>query len=339
MLALGLSMFQSYPLAVEQYYSRAFYPLFSYLSKYAFAWLPFSVGDLFYVAAIGLLLYLLGQAVFHLFKKRIKSAFAAVLWFLCLSLSLYVYFYLSWGMNYYREPLATQLDLRTDSIKKADYLLVLAKYVEQTNNLRAQLAVDTLLKEQARTDLSAFMLSDTLLAGFLSKTQAKVKSPVSSHLVSFFTVTGYFNPFTQEVQVNSKIPTVAYPFTVVHELAHQMGVGFEDECNFIAFLKLKDHPNIWYRYAANYETMQYLLRPLYFQDPDNYKLFVEQLSAQVVEDINEERAFWSNYTGWFNTLTDVFYTGYLKHNNQPEGMKRYSMMSRLVVAWEMRNMR
>lgn len=342
-----MAIFQGYPLAVERYYSQGFYPLFAHLPKLAFGWMPFSIGDLFYAAAVGLLLFLTGKMIMSLFKRRYARAMGAMLWLATMGLGLYVFFYISWGLNYYRVPLATQMDLRMDSITKTDYLQVLDKYVDRTNVLRQQINPDQLDRKTAKRELSAYMLQENgqadkqqdhallVLNNYLSKTQSKVKAPLSSEVVSYFTVTGYFNPFTQEVQVNENIPIMGYPFTVVHELAHQMGVGFEDEANFIAYLKLREHPNTWYRYAASYETMQYLLRSLYFQDPELYKAYIAKLSPQVIQDINEERAFWRSYSGWINNLTDIFYSGYLKHNNQPEGMERYSMMVRLVVAAEL----
>lgn len=303
-----------------------------------FQWIPFSVGDVFYLVTIVFYLVLGALFLINLFRKKKRTAGSILLKSVNLGLGLYVLFYVSWGLNYYRQPLSVQMGLQTDSLSKADYVLVLDKYIEQTNSLREKLDLDTLYRERADLDLSNDMLNDEILKEILSKTQVKVKSPLSSEIVSYFTVTGYFNPFTQEVQVNKKIPLVVYPFTVVHELAHQMGIGFEDECNFIAFLKLRNHSNIWYRYAGNYETLQYLLRPLYSEDGEEYNSFLAKLSPKVIEDMQYERDFWTNYTGWFNRLTNMFYAGYLKHNNQPEGMTRYSMMSKLVVAWELKNM-
>lgn len=347
LLAVGMSVFQRYPQAVERYYSQAFYPLFAYLPKTAFAWLPFSFGDLFYAAAVGFLLFLMGRMIMSLFKCRYQRALSLGLSLVNLVLGLYVFFYVSWGMNYFRVSLVTQMNLGMDTIAKADYLRVLDKYVDRTNALRQQIDPAQLDRKAAKRELSAYMLQDDgqtdrqqdhallVLNSYLSKTQSKVKGPLSSEIVSYFTVTGYFNPFTQEVQVNENIPIMGYPFTVVHELAHQMGVGFEDEANFVAYLKLREHSNTWYRYAASYETMQYLLRSLYFQDPELYKAYLDKISPQVLQDIQEEREFWRSYSGWINNITDIFYSGYLKHNNQPEGMERYSMMVRLVVAAEL----
>lgn len=340
MLAIGLiTCFQAYPAAIEQYYSRGFYPYFSYLPKFLFSWIPFSVGDLLYALVLGYLIFLALRSLTALFRSRFAVATRGLLKLLLSIFTLYLYFQLSWGLNYYRQPLQSQLGLAVDSLAQADFLAVLDKYIERCNTLRPGLSPARFDRDLAKLELEELMRSDKQLGAALSKTMLRAKSPLSSKLVSYFTVTGYFNPLTQEVQVNAQIPIISYPFTVVHELTHQMGIGFEDECNFVAYLKLKDHENPWYRYAASYETLQYLLRTVYYQDPKVYKAYHAKLSDLVLADLKAEREFWQAYSGWINNLTDFVYQGYLQHNNQPEGMARYSMMTRLVVAWELKELK
>lgn len=329
-----LSWIKQSPAFIEQYYSRQFYPVFSYLPKFLFGWLPFSVGDICYVLLSGSLLWLAISSVIALVKRKWGIAQKRLMRLVLVLLGTYIYFYVSWGLHYYRIPLQQQLGLQIDTIVQEDYIEILDRYIIEINQLREQLDTSIMDKPQARQALQQLMDESGDRLPMLSRTQVRAKQPLSSELVSYFTVTGYFNPFTQEVQVNGNMPKTSYPFTVVHELAHQMGIGFEDECNFIAFLMLRDHSNIWYRYAAYYETVQYLLRPLYFEDKMLYESYVAKLSADVRRDYAEERLFWEQYYGAFNRLTNVFYGSYLRHNNQPEGMARYSLMSRLVIAWE-----
>ena len=324
---------------VEQFYSRQFYPLFAYLPKTLFSWIPFSVGDIFYVFLVCCILWGFIQFCSSLLRRRWASAQKRLMQVLVVVMSAYIYFYISWGLNYYRIPLAQQLALNTsDTIVERDYIEILDRYMTEINQLREQLDTNVLNRNVARKELEELMRAPSEYLPMLSHTQVKAKQPLFSTAVSYFTVTGYFNPFTQEVQVNAIMPMASYPFTVVHELAHQMGIGFEDECNFIAFLMLHNHTNAWYRYAAYYETVQYLLRPLYYTDPSLYESYVAKLSEEVRRDYALERSFWQQYQGAFNRVTNFFYGSYLRHNNQPEGMARYSQMSRLVIAWEKKKM-
>lgn len=331
---LLLSWIKYSPSIVEEYYSRQFYPVFSYLPKLLVGWLPFSVGDIVYVLLSGSLLWLAVALVIALFKRKWRSGQKRAMQLVLLVLVTYIYFYVSWGLHYYRVPIQEQMGLQVDTVIQTEYVEIVERYVQELNHLRARLDTTAMDKVAARTELERLMRNSGDRLPMLSHTQIRAKQPLSSELVSYFTVTGYFNPFTQEVQVNGIMPKTSYPFTVVHELAHQMGIGFEDECNFIAFLMLQDHANVWYRYAAYYETVQYLLRPLYFQDKTLYESYVAKLSTDVRRDYAAENLFWQPYRGAFNRLTNLFYGSYLRHNNQPEGMARYSLMSRLVIAWE-----
>ncbi|TJY65633.1 DUF3810 domain-containing protein [Sphingobacterium alkalisoli] len=333
---LFLYLFQQDPERVEVYYSRMFYPIFSYFPAMLFTWLPFSIGDIFYLCSLITVIALLFLCLKLLFQRKYSASYRTMLQLLVFGVFLYTYFYISWGTNYYRIPLAQHLHLDVDHISKADHLHVLEKYILIANELREGLDLSSESKKNARMELRHLMCNDDLFTPMLSKTQVHSKAPISSELVSYFTVTGYFNPFTQEVHVNQDIPIQSYPFTAVHELAHQMGIGFEDECNFIAFRKLIDHNNLWYRYSAYYETIQYLLRPL-LHDKELYQSYIAKLSPLVKADFLQEKEFWKSYSGWINSVAAVFYSGYLKHNNQPEGLERYNMMAKLVIAWELKN--
>lgn len=336
LLLLLLSWFKQSPDIVERYYSRGFYPVFSYFPKLLVGWLPFSFGDLFYAILVFLLVLPLVLMLIKLFKKQWIQAWSCFLRFTIVCLIAYSYFYISWGLNYYRIPLEQQLQLRTDSLSQDDYLEVLERYIAKTNQLRSQLDSTVLDRKKTQSDLEELMRHNSALLPMLARTQVHAKNPLSSELASYFTVTGYLNPFTQEVQVNAIAPVTSYPFTVVHELSHQMGIGLEDECNFIAFLALHDHPNLRYQYSAYYETVEYLLRPLYFQDEPRYRAYVNKLSSEVRQDYVNDRLFWKRYRSSFERLMSIFYGNYLKHNNQPEGVARYSLMSRLVVAWDIK---
>jgi hypothetical protein len=156
-------------------------------------------------------------------------------------------------------------------------------------------------------------------------------------MASYFGVSGYFNPFSNEAHVNGQMPLTSYPFTVAHELSHQMGIGFEDECNFIAFVKLKENEDPWFQYSAYYESTTYLLRTLYLVDSTAFETYKAKLSPKVIMDIKTDQEYWKKYTGWLADASGLFYNQYLKHNNQAEGMARYGMVSRLIIAWEQKN--
>lgn len=339
LLIIGiLTVLEEQTVLIEHYYSRLWYPFFSYLPQALFGYIPFSMGDFFYVAAVCCLLALVVSAIKYLFKKNYIHATRFVIYLINVVLGLYLFFYCSWGMNYYRNSISQNIGLNTDSLRLADYLVVLEASLDSTNVLRAQL--DPKLWEhrgdKIKRDMEELVQSDTTFQSFLSTTLIRAKGPLNSKWVSYFGVSGYFNPFTHEAQVNKAMPVFSTPFTYVHELAHQQGVGFEDEANFIAYVRLKDHPEIFYRYSSYLQTTSYMLQELRGIDAGLFNAYKSRLSKSVLGDLKEEALFWSNYTGWINKVSGVFYNGYLKHNNQEEGMARYDRMTRLVLAYELK---
>lgn len=332
-LLILLSIIKTNPVWVENYYSKGFYPVWTYLYVVLFSWIPFSFGDLFYGVLMFFLVLFLFRLIQSVFKRHRNNFIKYLLQLVLFILLIYSLFYINWGLNYYRVPLAEQIHLDIDNIKKEDHLKVLEEYISEANLLRERLDFDQINKRGVRGDLQEFMREDTLFNTILSQSQIKVKEPISSPLISHFTVSGYFNPFTMEVQVNQEIPKASYPFVNIHELAHQMGIGFEDECNFIAFRKLMYHKSDWYRYSAYYSAIQYLLQPIY-ADKVLLEKYKAKLSPQVKADLQEEYEFWKSYRGWIDHVSSIFYNQYLKHNNQPEGLERYNMMTKLIVAWE-----
>lgn len=318
---------------VEQYYSRTAYPIIAYLNKFLFSWVPFSVGDIFYFAIILFFILGIGSFLKLFFRKNWSGLIRLTLRFVTILLFIYTFFYVNWGLNYFRQPIAKSIGLDINAITKEDYLAVLEKYIAKANEIRGQLELENISKVGVKEEIEALMRQDTVFEGILSKTQLKIKQPISSDLIAHFTVSGYLNPFTSEVQVNQIIPKPSYPFVNVHELAHQMGIGFEDDCNFIAFRKLVHHDNLWYQYSAYYNAIQSLLKPIY-GDKVLMEKYKGLLSEPVKQDLNEEYNFWRSYRSWIDHLSAILYDGYLKHNNQPEGLERYNMMARLIVAWE-----
>ncbi|MDM1050269.1 DUF3810 domain-containing protein [Sphingobacterium hotanense] len=333
-LILLLNWFVTDSERVEAVYSRAFYPFYQYLPKLIFGLLPVSLGDLLYLAIVLFLLYLVVRTIVVLFKKQFHSAWRGVLTLISTALSLYIFFHLAWAINYYRFPVSKQLQLSVDTILLEDHLGVLEEQIQLANSLRGKLDLDSKVRTAVNTQIEVLMRDDREFS-MLSKTQIHIKKPLSSVMISSFGTSGYLNPFSNEAHANVDMPITSYPFTVTHELAHQMGIGLEDECNFIAYVKLRNYQDPWFQYAAYYESIQYLLRSLYLVDEPMFQKYKAKLSEDIKSDLKKDRLYWESYTGWLTNLSGIFYDQYLKHNNQREGMARYGLVSRLIIAYEM----
>lgn len=321
---------------VELYYSNTVFPLLSVIDLYIYKIVPFSVGDIFYIGIILWLLFFVAKAIVYLAKRWWNPFGKTVLIIYISTMLLWIVFDLSWGLNYYRKPITQHLGLVKEAIDKDIYFQLIDEYIEIANALRMNIEVDKLDKGAADRELPAIIANERRWDYFLFKDNIHIKHPISSTLISYLMVGGYFNPFTHEAHINSKIPLSSYPFTVAHELSHQMGIGFEDECNFLAFLFLRESSDDWYRYSAYFSVIQYFLRDVKYLDEEKFKSFYNRLSEPVRQDLQYESRFWSRYEGWYSDLSSWFYSLYLKGNNQPEGLARYSEVSNLIYAMELK---
>ena len=86
-------------------------------------------------------------------------------------------------------------------------------------------------------------------------------------------IKGYYNPFTNEANVNSKIPKVLIPVTVYHELAHKNGFASESDANFIGFFNAYNNYNTEIQYSACFFAFRYLYNDLYKMNPNSAKKY------------------------------------------------------------------
>src|SRR5258708_6703305 len=113
-LAAGIKLFSFFPTAVEKYYSTGIYVFLSRLQRLLFGWLPFSFGDLLYLAAIIWLLFALVRMIRTFIRREAGwgwfGSFLRRTVFVCLWV--YVLFNGLWGLNYDRLGIAYQLRLK-----------------------------------------------------------------------------------------------------------------------------------------------------------------------------------------------------------------------------------
>src|SRR6185437_4263533 len=77
MLAASIKILSFYPTVVERYYSKGVYPELARLQRILFGWIPFSIGDVLYLAAIVLLIWRLVRLIRVLIRRKAEKG-----WFL-----------------------------------------------------------------------------------------------------------------------------------------------------------------------------------------------------------------------------------------------------------------
>lgn len=330
-----LGVFQDHPAAVEKYYSQSLYVFICRVLHPVFNVIPFSIGDLLYVAVVGYFIYLLIKIIVLLFKKQFKRV-------VNLSLSLVIgvqagmlIFYVFWGLNYFRPSAAERLDLRDTTFTVADMKTVTCIIIDSANATRSRITRDdTLQSNQAiyNTAVNAINKISADSVNFRAY-HPHIKASLLSPLMNYLGTSGYYNPFTTEAQMNYQMPVFERSFVACHEMSHQIGYGPEDEANFAGFLAGVGSNDRLLRYSAYQIALDECMHALRRRDSTASNELKVYISKDVRMDLRGQRAYWMKFRGKLGIVSSMFYDDYLKANNQPQGMRTYNQMVLLLMAW------
>lgn len=342
-LTLGIFIFSFFPAAVERFYSTGIYPAIATTQRMIFRWIPFSVGDLIYIAvAIRLIVHLV-KWIIRLFRKQFsredlkRSGFRLVtdiLW-------IYVIFKLVWGLNYNRLGIEYQLGIAKATYTKEEVMALTNQLIDKVNECRRQIkdtalpqpALDTIYREAFRSYQEASYQFD-----FINYTNRAVKGSLFSAAGDYMGFTGYYNPFTGEAQLRTDIPRLLVPYIACHEMAHQLGYASESEANFVGYLAAAASKNVYFRYSVYNDLFSYAQGEEIFLygKANDFKAFEAviqynktHLDSLVKKDRREVREFFNKRKNRISPAISGLYDQYLKMNKQTKGIESYNE----VIGW------
>jgi hypothetical protein len=332
---LMLKLLTHYPQIVETYYSNLLYPFISKLFRLVFGWLPFSVGDLIYSMALIYILRWLYKLTKKGFKQlRLKDDLIGIM---VAASSVYFMFHLLWGLNYYRMPIEQRLNLNSEYTTTA-LIEVTQKLIVRSNALHSEISKDP--SKQFEIPYNFKKISKKVTQGytalsvsypFLAYETPSQKQSLYSLPLAYMGFSGYLNPFTNEAQVNSKMPVNSMPLTLAHEQAHQLGYAAESEANFVAFLATYNHKDPYFRYAAYTFALRYCLKDLYKRDKTTFEVLTNDIHSGITKDFRNREKHWAQFENSLEPIFKHVYGGFLKANQQTQGIESYNQVVALVV--------
>ncbi len=320
----------------------SFYAFYAGFLRFLFSWLPFSAGDLFYLL---LVIYLLVEVsiflktLFSKISRRLKIGILkkSAIRSGCFMLILFLQFQFSWGLNYWYRSFQQEEKLHTAPVTNAG-LDSLSRFLIQSCS-RDRLALPDKLDGQNFRAPEIFRQgavlyrSEKLHMPFAGQHRISLKPSLYGYAMNYMGLEGYFNPFTGEAQVNDQIPFTELPFTTCHELAHEAGYGFEYEANMIGYLVATRSKYPFFRYSAHLQALLYVLPLIRRRDSLAFRKEIKSIPRSILADINGELNYWRPYEGATEKIMSLFYTQYLKANNQPQGLQSYTDFVPLLAAW------
>ena len=328
------NVLKHYPEFVERLYSNGVYIFISKLMRYAFGWLPFSVGDVFYTIAT---IYIIRWLILNR-KRIVKDTINWVLdIFATLSIA-FISFHILWAFNYYREPLNKSLDIKAE-YSTNELVAFTERLIKKANSFHNKLSPeDDSLKIEipySKTEIFNMVNNgyDELAKTYphLKYNPASIKKSIYSIPLTYMGFSGYLNPFTNEAQVDGLIPTYKFPTTSCHEVAHQLGYAAENEANFIGSLATIHNKDDYFKYAGYTFALRYCLAELFRRDSEIYYSILPRVNYGIIRNYQEVQTFWMDYENPLEPLFEKTFDSFLKVNNQANGMKSYNYVVALLV--------
>jgi len=328
-----LKIIAFFPKVVEQFYSNGLYVFISKITRITLGKIPFSVGDVLYGILIVYLLIIIGKN-----RKSWKSTWKDKLIKMTSFISVaYFLFHFLWAMNYYRVPLFQKMAIKREYTKQEliDFTLNL---IAKTNALQLEITKDKNLK------VTNPYLQDTIFKmtqngydnlskeyPFFNYQLPSIKKSLFSLPLTYMGFGGYLNPFTNEAQVNNKLPMYGFPNVVCHEMAHQIGFASESECNFIGFLASIKNDDLYFQYAAYVNALRYCMANIGMKDETKFKVLKAKINRGIIANYKESDVFWEQYDTFIDKGFHAFYDQFLKMNQQEDGIDSYSKFVDLLI--------
>ena len=161
----------------------------------------------------------------------------------------------------------------------------------------------------------------------------KPKQAFYSRLMSRVNFTGYYFPYMGEATVNVDIPGALLPSTIAHEMAHQRGVAFENEANFVGILACVESNNAAYEYSGWLLGFIYLLNALYKADPGAYYEVASLAPPKAWADIQANNDYWAQFETKEAEVTEKVYDSMLKSYGESLGVQSYGAVADLLIEW------
>ena len=290
--------------------------------------LPFSVAELLLFSALPVTLLLVRGALGLDGRGRVRLV-ALLLTLLSL---LYACFFFTLGVSYHGRGIGEKMGFETPDSLSEEELGSLCRMLSEQARVYYPSAVLDFDRVCDRLDLAYADLCEE--HGFIDSLHGTPKALLASGMWTRLGVMGFYSYCFGQTAVNTAFPAFSVTYTCAHEMAHQRGVGREDEANFVAYLALVGSDDGYLRYCGYTGMLEYALCALADISPHLFTELYAELHAGVRADIE---ALWSlvreSGSGRADRLTDALNDAYLKGNGT-EGRASYGYALRLLAGYE-----
>jgi hypothetical protein len=345
----------NYPNLVATYYNQGLFKYWTIGMRWLFGRIPFALGELIYytffiVLIINIIRYFISIKSFNQIKRNIGIKLLKVIW---LGIRLFVVFQLIWGLNYIQPDPTNAFNINVQTPKNAQIAL------DQMNALTYELIQElNITKQEILSETANTSNFDQLLAYVhqdykrvsgayprLKMEQQSVKKAIFPILGDYIGYLAFYQPITGEAIVRADLPLLTQPYTIAHEMAHQLGYASETEANFIAFVVASESKDPVLKYSMLLQMFTYaqdaqLLLLAGTKGFDAWKIQIAKnkamLSPDVLKDRAEIKAFFAARADKQIQASNQLYDQFLKWNQQAAGLDSYADVLKWVRAYRLK---
>jgi len=346
LIALGLSwpkLLSGSQAFVETTYSEGVYQPIRRAISAVTSLVPFSVAELLFYALVLFCAALLIVRIVQSFLQkrgylRLLKSVAALLLTAGIVLNL---FYVTWGFNYFRQPLSERMGLNVTERSVDELEAFVLKTAQSASALRETLHEDedgVFCPEESRQAIfdelpEAYAALNARFPLFYGD-PTRAKFVLWSSGLSWQGISGVFIGLTAEPNVNVGQPPLLVCQAAAHEMAHQTGIAAENEADFTAYLACmcSSDPNV--QYSGLIYALIVSGNALYKADSDRYAAAAETYGDAIWRDLSDYDAYWNAFDGTVKESADKRNDAYLKHNAQESGVRSYGEAVDLLLAFE-----
>ena len=328
LLSIAIITLCRYQPGIAEWYARTVYPALSGALSAFSSLFPFPLMELLVVS---LLLWLIFYPVWKRkkgipWRKILLREMEMLAW-------VYVWFYLGWGLNYFRYNIYTRLQTPPVAYEEQHFKDFLKDYTERLNTTY-----------QSETEINSKKLKEYVhtfyakLPSAYGLTQPKKwqepKDFIFTSLYNKVGVLGSMNPFFAEAQLNGDLPEVQYPFTYAHEFSHLLGVSNEAEANYWAYRACTESSSTALQYCGYFGLFPYVLsNASYLLPKEDFQAWIQTIRPEVIEQYKEKNRYWQErYSPIIGSIQDFTYNLFLKGNKIASGKKNYAEVIGLLLS-------
>jgi len=320
-----------------------------------FGSIPIAIGELVYylffiVLIINIIRYIISIKNFNQIKRNIGNKLLKLSW---LGIQLFVVFQLIWGLNYMQPDPTNAFNIKVQTPPNAqiaiDQMNALTNdLIQELNQTKQEILSETTNSsnfDQIVTHVYRDYERVSRLHPSIKIKQQSVKKAIFPILGDYIGYLAFYQPITGEAIVRADLPMLTQPYTIAHEMAHQLGYASETEANFIAFVVASESKDPMLKYSMLLQMFTYaqdaqLLLLAGTKGFDAWKKQVEKnkslLSPAVLKDRTEIRAFFAARADKQIQASNQLYDQFLKWNQQAAGLASYADVLKWVRAYRLK---